>query len=209
MRRRDKITLAAVMAALFIAFFVSSALADDRMISKATNTAVIVISTAAALAYIAWLLRRMSAEKKQGARSHLDRYGATMSATLKHISGLPIAKGLPVEVLYCPDRILFRKDSQEITVSMDKVTAIDLTTGRDTGRRAIAGAATGKYVAGGAAGAAVGALASIEVLLIISYTSGGKGSSIILDASAGGTAPSKMAKDFTQNHPQKKTTIEL
>lgn len=209
MKRRDKITLVAVIVALFVAIFVAHALEDDMIISKATYAAVIVIATLAAVAYFVFFLFRFSAARKKGQRVHLDRFGATMSATLKHISGLPLAKNLPVEVLYCPDRMVFRKDAQEITVSMDKITAIDVTTGQNAGRKAITGAATGKYVAGGTAGAAIGALASIEVLLIISYISDGKSKSIIFDASAGGAFPSKLAKDFSQNHPQKKTTIEL
>lgn len=208
MKRKDKITLVAVIVAV-LAFYVVIGMFPHKVISQPSVTALIVIVTVLAVGYFVFLLLRISAARKKGQRAHLDRYGATMSATLKHLSGLPIAKNLPVEVLYCPDRMVFRKDAQEITVSMDKITAIDVTTGRNAGRKALTGAATGKYVAGGTAGAAIGALASIEVLLIISYISDGKGKSIVLDASSGGTFPSKLAKDFSQNHPQKKTTIEL
>lgn len=207
MKRRDKIALVAVIVALFVVIFVASALTDDRIISKPTCTAIIVISTVAAVAYFVFLLCKLRAAQKNQNRRHLDRYGATMSGTLKHLSGLPLAKNLPVEILYCPDRFVFRKDTQEITVSMDKVTGIDVTTGQHTGRKAITGAASGKYVAGGAAGAALGALASIEMLLIISYTSDGKNKSIIFDASAGGTFPTKLEKDFRQKYPQKKAAV--
>ena len=194
MKRRDKITLVAVIVALFVVIFVASALTDDRIISKPTCTAIIVISTVAAVAYFVFLLCRLRAAQKNQNHRHLDRYGATMSGTLKHLSGLPLAKNLPVEILYCPDRFVFRKDAQEITVSMDKVTGIDVTTGQHTGRNAITGAA-------------LGALASIEMLLIISYTSDGKNKSIVFDASAGGTFPTKLEKDFRQKYPQKKAAV--
>lgn len=209
MKRKDKISLIAVIVAMFAIIFIASALTDDRIISQATCTAVIVITTAAALAFYIVVLCRYAADRKKSKSRHLDRYGATMSATLKHISGLPIAKNLPVEVLYCPDRILFRKGAQEITVSMEKITAIDLTTGQHTARQAMAGAATGKYVLGGKTGAAVGALAAVSTQLIISYTSGGESRSVVLDASSGGTFPAKVVKAFGQTHAPKSSKIEL
>ena len=76
-------------------------------------------------------------------------------------------------------------------------------------RKAMAGAATGKYVVGGAAGATVGALAAISPRLVISYTSEGKSKSITLDTAASGTFASKVVKDFQQTHTQKRSTIEL
>lgn len=209
MKRKDKIGLVASIIGLFIIIFVVSALKDDRILSQATSTAIIVIAAAAVVAYCVYVLYKHGAAKKKGKTRHLNRYGATMSATLRHLDGLPLAKNLPVEVLYCPDRIVFKKDAQEITVSMDKVTGIDMVTGEGAVRKALAGAATGKYVAGGTAGAAVGALASITTLLIISYASDGRNKSITLDASGGGTFPSKAVKEFQKNHRQQTNKIEL
>ena len=82
-------------------------------------------------------------------------------------------------------------------------------TGEGSARKAMAGAATGKYVLGGAAGATVGALVAISPRLVISYTSEGKSKSITLDTAASGTFASKVVKDFRQTHTQKRSTIEL
>lgn len=209
MKLKDKITFAIVIIIAFIIPLISSTLADNDIISKATLAAISTFSMAAALIYSIYFISKTISTNKKNRRSHLDKYGAIMNAILKHISGLPIAMNLPVEVFYCPDKIVFKKDVQEFTINLDKVTAIDVTTGRDTGRKALTGAAAGKYVAGGATGAALGALSSIETLLIISYVSDGKNKSIVLDASTGGTFPAKLAKIFNQNRSQKKTTIEL
>lgn len=170
--------------------------------------AAIIILFCGGLAYISYRGFKKSKAAKRAKEVTASRLGATMSGTLKHVSGLPIAKGLTVEMFYGPEKITFKKDGQEISIARDKVTGIDLVLGDGSGRKAIAGAASGKYVAGGA-GAAVGAMAAIDTYLVISYTSEGKNKSVKLDASAGGLFPSKVAKDFKKTYRPKRTKIEL
>ena len=170
--------------------------------------AAIIILFCGGLAYISYRGYKKSKRAKRAKEATAARLGATMSWTLKHVSGLPLANGLMVEMFYGPDKIVFKKDGQEISVARYKVTGIDFVTGDGSGRKALAGAASGKYVAGGA-GAAVGALAAIDTYLVISYTSDGQNKSVKLDAAGSGLFPSKVAKDFQKTHRVKRTKIEL
>lgn len=171
--------------------------------------AVIIAVFCGGLLFISYRGYKKAKANKRATTAIEKRLGATMSATLKHVSGLPIAKDLPVEMYYGPDKITFKKGGQEIAVAKEKITGIDLVTGEGSARKAMAGAATGKYVVGGAAGATVGALAAISPRLVISYTSEGESKSITLDTAASGTFASKVVKDFRQTHTQKRSTIEL
>ena len=203
MKKTGKIVFAAVTAAYFVFVFIFGA--QPRKYGLAPFIA---IGTVLYLAYIGYFLYRYFSARKKAQQARLDLRGATMSGTLKHVSGLPLAKGLMVEMFYGPDKIVFKKDGQEISVARDKVTGIDFVTGDGSGRKALAGAASGKYVAGGA-GAAVGALAAIDTYLVISYTSDGQNKSVKLDAAGSGMFPSKVAKDFQKTHRAKRTKIEL
>lgn len=204
MKKTDKIVFAVVTAAYFIFLFVGAA--QPR---KSGLAPFLAIGTILYLAYIGYFLYKYFSKRKKAQKARLERRGATMSGTLKHVSGLPLAKGLMVEMFYGPDKITFKKDGQEINISRDKVTSIDIVTGDGTARKAMGGAATGKYVAGGTAGAAVGALAAIDTYLVISYTSEGESKSIRLDTASSGTFPPKVVKDFQQTYHPKRTTIDL
>jgi len=161
------------------------------------------------LFYISYRGYKKSKANKRATAAVKNRLGATMSGTLKHVSGLPLAKGLMVEMFYGPEKITFKKDGQEINISRDKVTGIDVVMGDGSGRKAVGGAASGKYLVGGATGAAVGALAAVDTYLVISYTSEGQNKSIRLDTASSGMFPTKVAKDFQQTSHQKRTTIDL
>lgn len=203
MKKTGKIVFAVVTVVYFIFVFVCAAQPREYGLAP-----FIAIGTALYLAYIIYFLYRYFSTRKKAQQTRLDLRGATMSGTLKHVSGLPLAKGLTVEMFYGPERITFKKDGQEINIAREKVTGIDLVLGDGSGRKAFAGAASGKYVAGGA-GAAVGALAAIDTYLIISYTSEGQKKSVKLDASAGGLFPSKVEKDFKKTYRPKREKIEL
>ena len=209
MKRKEKIVFALSCVLLVVLLFVVAALTDDRVISSATATAIVSISTVLFLAYGVYLLVKMLRWSKKQKTSRLKRHGATMSGTLKHISGLPIAKGLMVEMFYGPEKIVFVKDGQEVSVDRSKVTGIDSVFGRNATRKAMSGAATGKYVIGGKTGAAVGALASMDTQLVISYTSDGKAKNIVLDSSSSGMFPSRVVKDFKQTSTVKRSKVEL
>lgn len=161
------------------------------------------------LLYISYRGYKKSKASKRATQTIAKRLGATISGTLQHISGLPLAKDLPVEMFYGPEKIVFKKNGQEITISREKITGIDLVTGEGRTRQALSGAATGKYVAGGTTGAVVGALAAISTYLVISYTSDGESRSIKLGTTGSGTFPAKVVKDFKQTSTIRHSSIEL
>lgn len=204
MKKTDKIAFAVVTVVYFVAICVGA-----TQMKKSNFTALIVIGTALYLAYIGYLLYKHFSKQKKAKKARLERRGATMNGTLKHVSGLPLAKGLMVEMFYGPEKITFKKDGQEFNISRDKITGIDVVMGDGSGRKAVAGAASGKYLVGGTAGAAVGALSAIDTYLVISYTSEGQSKNIRLDTASSGMFPTKVAKDFQQTHHQKRTTVDL
>ena len=130
-----------------------------------------------------------------------------MTATLKHTEGLPIAKGVPVEVYYGPEKVVFKKDKQEISIARSKITGIDCVTGKDIKARQVA--ATGKYLLGGMTGAVIGSLVATTTYLVISYTSDGKDKYVMLDTAASGTFALKVQKDFKQHDTSAPSSIEL
>ena len=79
--------------------------------------AAIIILFCGGLAYISYRGYKKSKRAKRAKEATATRLGATMSGTLKHVSGLPLAKGLTVEMFYGPDKIVFKKDGQEICQS--------------------------------------------------------------------------------------------
>ncbi len=123
--------------------------------------------------------KRASAVKKANSNT-AQRVGATQNATLKHISGLPIAKGVLVEVFYGPEKIVFKKDGEEIVVARNKITSIDLAS-----------------------------KAAITQNLVISYTSDNKNKQITLDTYINGLFALNIQKDFKKNNSNKQNTIEL
>lgn len=163
-------------------------------------------------AYVAFgvtLIVKYSKRKKAAKEMRLERYGAKFSGTLKHTSGLPIAKGVMVEVLYCPDKFVFKKGSQEFIVAREKITSVDVVTGQHIKSQQMAGAASGKYIFGGTAGAVIGALAATSTYLAISYVSGGKDKSILLDTASSMTFASKAKKEFESTGSVPHRSVEL
>lgn len=152
--------------------------------------------------------KKSSAAKKATERIS-NRLGATMSATLKHTEGLPIAKGVLLGVYYGPEKVVFKKDKQEISIARNKIKSIDCVTGKDIKAKQLAGAATGKYVIGGTMGAVIGSLAATTTYLVISYTSDGKDKYVILDTANSGTFALKVQKDFKQHDTSVPSSIEL
>lgn len=132
---------------------------------------------------VVWILfcyrgYKKAKEMKRAKASQEKRLEASMSATVKHISGLPVAKGALVEMYYGPKQIVFKKDGQEISVSRDKVVSIDQVFPGKSAQKAIKGAASGKYALGGKIGAAAGTIAAMTPNMVISYVSGGKNKQI-------------------------------
>lgn len=209
MNKKDKIIFIAATAFLFLSLFVFSALFDDRILSKASFTATLTIELLLYLGYIIYLLRKHFSAGKRAKERRMLRHGATMTSTLKHIEGLPIAQGVPVEVYYGPEKVVFKKDKQEISIARSKITGIDCVTGKDIKSRQLAGAATGKYLLGGMTGAVIGSLAATTTYLVISYTSDGRDKYVMLDTAASGTFALKLQKDFKKHDTSAPSSIEL
>lgn len=209
MNKKNKILFVVVSVAFFASIFVCAALNDDRVLSDANFTAVLSIELVCYLTFICYLLYKHFSAKKQTEKKRLARYGATESGTLKHADGLPLAKGVLVEVFYGPEKIVFKKDKQEISIARNKIAGIDCVTGKDIKGQQLAGAATGKYVLGGMTGAVIGSLAATTTYLVVSYTSESKDKYVILDTAASGMFALKVQKDFKKHDTSAPSSIEL
>lgn len=117
------------------------------------------------------------------------KYNPKYTGQMKHINGLPLPQGVVLDLFYCEDKIVFKKDNQEISISKDKITSIETVMGKDidTG-----GAVTG-FLVFGLAGAVLGAS---TVYMLITYESEGEQKGITLDTYMSGFAPGKIVDDF-------------
>ena len=205
-RKKDKVGLAVATAALLI-FMVLFLMLPHRIVSD--FSIIIVLVLAVYVAYAFYVFKKHSTAKKKTTEQRLSQYSATMSAQLKHTSGLPLAAGVPVTMYYGPDKIVFKKDKQEISISREKITSIDGVTGKDIKSKQLSGAAAGKFLLGGTAGAKIGSLVATTIYLVISYTSNGENKYIILDTAMSGSFYLNVQKDFAKTNKATPTSIEL
>ena len=168
-----------------------------------------IIIFVAIMGFVSYKCFKKAYNLKQAQTEAYNRFGATMNGTLKHIEGLPLASGVPVEVYYGAEKIVFKKDQHEISISRNKVTGIDVTTGKDIKMQQMAGATAGKFILGGMTGAVLGSLVATSTYLVISYTSDKENRYVILDTAASGMFALKVQKDFAKTNDAKRTTIEL
>ncbi len=161
------------------------------------------------LGYSIYLVWKVFSTKKRTKKRLMQQYGATLTATLKHTEGLPLAKGVLVDVYYGPEKILFKKDNQEISIARSKISDIDCVTGEAMKSQMTTGAVAGKYIFGGMSGAVLGSLIATTIYLVISYTSDGSDKYVILDTAASGTFAHNVQKDFKQNDTSAPKSIEL
>lgn len=113
-------------------------------------------------------------KEKKARDNDAKRFGAIMHNSLIHIEGLPLANGVYVEVYYGPEKIVFKKDQQEISVATDKITSIDCVIKNGRSKK----------------------ISAMKTYLVISYISSGKNKHIKLDAAYSGTFVIKVEKDF-------------
>lgn len=116
-----------------------------------------------------------------------QRFGATIVGSLEHINGLPVAKGVELDVYYAPEKIIFKKDGQEIVISKSKITSIDRISKGFTKR-------VGHRIP--------------KTVIDISYINNGKNKHITLDASLDSLFALKIEKEFHKNN-YNSSTIEL
>ena len=204
--KKDKVGLAVATAALLI-FMVLFLMLPHRIVSD--FSIIIVLVLAVYVAYAFYVFKKHSTAKKKTTEQRLSQYSATMSAQLKHTSGLPLSAGVPVTMYYGPDKIVFKKDKQEISISREKITSIDGVTGKDIKSKQLSGGAAGKFLLGGTAGAIIGSLVATTIYLVISYTSNGENKYIILDTAMSGSFYLNVQKDFAKTNKATPTSIEL
>lgn len=160
------------------------------------------------MSFIGYKGYKSSKARQNAIQKNQIRLGATMSGTLKHISGLPFAKGVILDVYCAPDKIVFKNGGQEVVLSRNKIENANLVIPGNTTRKAMSGAASGKYV-GGKTGATIGALSAMIPNLVISYVSGTERKQIVLDTSSGGSYGSKLYKEIFKDISHKRSSIEL
>ncbi len=152
---------------------------------------------------LVWAIHRLyklHCEEKSDIERTKKQLGATMYGRLRHTSGLPIERGVFVEVYYGPEKIIFRNGWQEIIVMRDKITHMDLVIPSNRSKAVYGRSHYGKY----------GEYAAMAPDLVISYTSGGMNKQIKLDTYGGSIGfPKKVIEDFRRTKPPARMTIEL
>jgi len=155
------------------------------------------------IGFVLYKLFSSSAKQQREIKTNKEKYNPKYTGKMKHINGLPLPQGVVIDLFYCDDKIIFKKDNQEISISKDKITSIETIMGKDidTG-----GAVTG-FLVFGLAGAVLG---SSTVYMLITYESEGEQKGITLDTYMSGFAPGKIVDDFKKTRTNTKTKqIEL
>lgn len=148
----------------------------------------IVIVIIAGLGYLLYKMMSSSGKRIVQIQNNKNMYNSKYNTLMKHIQGLPLPQNVDVDIYYNDDDIIFLRDNNEIKISMDKITSIDTTLGKDLSGT---GAAAG-FLTLGLTGAALGSTATY---MIISYISNDETKYIVLEAYNGFHAQ-KMEKDF-------------
>lgn len=164
------------------------------------------------IGFCVWMICKsfiMAGERKQKVEEQKQKYNAVEHAELKHSSGLPFPQGVLIEVLYGSEKITFKKDEQTASIDSSKIRSIDVITGSELKKDVATGAIAGKYIIGGLAGAAVGALLSTSTYLVIGYESNGENKTILLDTALSGLFSGRMQKFYKDKITQIEKNIEL
>ena len=138
-------------------------------------------------------------KSKRATQNALKRYGATMTATLRHIDGLPLLHDVYVNVYYGPEKILFITEKKEISIARSKITDIEWRQ-----RRMMRHSLFGKGI-----GIVLWLDKISDTCLVISYTSDGYDRYIMLDTRGKNRFALKMQKDFKQQDTSGRRSIEL
>ena len=150
---------------------------------------IICLALIGGLGYLWYKGFKGSVKNQQAKNANKAKYNPKYTGQMKHINGLPLPQGVVIDLFYCEDKIIFKKDNQEISISKDKITSIETVTGKDIDT---SGAVAG-YLVFGLAGAVLGAS---TVYMLITYESEGEQKGITLDTYMSGFAPGKIVNDF-------------
>lgn len=131
---------------------------------------------------IAFFVKVLSHSTKEIIKQSEDkgRFNASITSNMKHVNGLPIAKGMMTTVYYCPTKLVFVAGEQEFTLDKSRIQSISTATGSDISSK-VTGAAAGALIFGGLTGAVVGSLMGATLYFIVVYEKNGEIKSILLD----------------------------
>ena len=146
---------------------------------------------------------------KSEKKARLQKYSAFYTGIFKHVGGLPLAEGVLVEVFYGREKIIFKKEQQEISLECSRIIDMDTVFGKDVNAQAASGATAGAIIGGGIAGAAIGALLTSSLYFVITYNKDEEPQFIFLDTAASGSVANKIAEDFKAINIRETKEIEL
>jgi len=148
-------------------------------------------------------------EIRDAKENGLVKYSAIYAGLLKHVEGLPIARGSVIEFYYGREKITFKKDNQEISLDRSKIINMESFLGEDAKSQAAAGAVAGKYLLGGLGGAVIGAMMATTFYLSVIYNNGEENKTILLDTTGSDLPLKKILSDFKSNNQTETKRIEL
>lgn len=159
-----------------------------------------------------WAFLRQE-EINEEKRETQARYDNIYQEVLKHSQGLPFANGVGVHMYYCNDKFIFEKDSERYTLYLNNVKSIDLGYLNKQTSNALTGAAAGKIITGGTAGAVIGGLASMsDPSFVITYIDKDNKKKTLYFTTPTGSAYKacdKIRKHFYENHASKTITTDV
>lgn len=165
--------------------------------------AIIVMAGIAGLFYTIFKGTKVAVQRASTA----EEYKADISCGLKHVSGLPVPAGIMVELYCTKEKMIIKKDTQEITLSANKLKSVDSVIGRDLQSQADGALAGGLLF--GLSGAVLGALVGSSTYLVITYEGDGEIKHIILDTVTAPGNARKVADYYRETTAAKDQKIEL
>jgi hypothetical protein len=160
--------------------------------------------------FIILIVSSAYAKKRNSLNREINEYNALYAGKIIHFNGLPIASKVEIFLLYTYDRLIFKNDSQEITLGFNKINDMQLVSGENAKTNAAIGAIAGNLIFGGYAGATVGLILTTNLYLIISYDNGNDNKSIILEPSTlNFEIFQKMVTHYKNNYRKELKQIEL
>lgn len=64
-------------------------------------------------AFLIYKCIKKSTENQQAKNANKAKYNPKYTGQMKHINGLPLPQGVVIDLFYCEDKIVFKKDNQK------------------------------------------------------------------------------------------------
>jgi hypothetical protein len=162
-----------------------------------------VVALCGGVLLLLWKIFAIAIKQIRKNKADERKYHYIFHGFFKHTEGLPLASGVDIEFFYCRDRVIFRKDAQEMSLACDKIMSIDVTSGENLKSQAATGAIAGKYLLGGLGGAVIGAALTASLYFVITYKYESELKFILLaipSIGGAGVSPYKIVKYFKAHH---------